>query len=105
LNRPTSSFAIPPKTRSQGLSTSTLLMIIQAIALVIGLTGVGNGQQSDRPTTPAEANVDFPKRRVVTCEGWKLHISEDLYEKDRELLDESLQLLTNRAGRPRASGR
>jgi hypothetical protein len=69
-------------------------MIIQAIALVIGLTGVGNGQQSDRPTTPAEANVDFPKRRVVTCEGWKLHISEDLYEKDRELLDESLQLLT-----------
>ena len=50
-------------------------MIIQAIALVIGLTGIGNGQQSDRPMTPAEANVDFPKRRVVTCEGWKLHIS------------------------------
>lgn len=61
----------------------------------MGLASVGHCQQPNRPPAQAERNVNFPKRRVVTCEGWKLHISEELYEKDRELLDESLQLLTN----------
>lgn len=35
----------------------------------------------------------FPARRTIECEGWTLHVSEELYASEAELLEQALQLL------------
>lgn len=68
-----------------------LVTIVSGLCFFQVLSLSSNGQHTE--TNPVRGKSDFPARRVVECEGWNLHISEDLYEKEGLLLKQALQLL------------
>ena len=67
------------------------------IALEIGfllLLGSGDRAVSQSPETSQVVNSSsIPARRTIQCEGWTLHVSEELYANEAELLEKALHLL------------
>ena len=72
-----------------------LLKTIIAFEIVC-LLSLFSGERavSQPPQTVQVGNASqLPTRRTIECEGWTLHVSEDLYANDADLLDQALQLL------------
>lgn len=68
---------------SQWLASSASSSLV-GVVLLAWLSAAGNSQ---------EAESKHPPRRVVECQGWRLHISTALLENEPERLEEALKLL------------